>query len=677
MVSSESTFLLGNNQKNELNYACNSSSPRSSIPPLATSNRSRALRKVRDVSILNRLGIDQVSLLLSSDLTMKAVLDEVQEGFDEDDEEANRSTNQGIQEYQDDEDDLLLVAQNHLAISNVVYIYPHLRQLSLRGYTSFEVSELTPSGNTVTGAKDDHHHDSPNYLAKTVPVPTIVALMMSQLAHRTNEDIDRMNEDDLLSSLHDNEITEGFSEWTSWSRLDQEDPLNHSVNKLRGISFSAKEKLRTSLLTYSKHQSARMANQTSQDQEDDDEVQHTSGSASGDSPIELTSACNHHFDAEFNKTLDTEELRLSLASGFKEGSVLGCLVNLKSEIVYVSDRNYQDAVYCLLVNKETKTITVAFRGSVTLHDASTNFKAVFTKLENPVTKEMCGERQAVISIHTGVHTYLLKQRKDTGLRKIDVIFQHVHAIGLELAHNGMYKVDVTGHSLGGALANAFALFASCDARFTCVAPVRAYLFGSPRIGDKAYFNAFQCMEKLNKLRCVRFVNTSDLVNLIPFKEFSPQRISLLCSGRRYYHVGLQVRLYSPTRMGKAALTPMDVSYPADQSTAAWFRRMFRECIIFQLGGRFAYLKHHTTVEHQRRINLAYQGRLALKHLYGDNETRLKSLEDYYRTEATSTNEVRGTDWRPPIRWEGVVYIASIVIATIVAWHLMRALVLLL
>jgi alpha-beta hydrolase superfamily lysophospholipase len=58
----------------------------------------------------------------------------------------------------------------------------------------------------------------------------------------------------------------------------------------------------------------------------------------------------------------------------------------------------------------------------------------------------------LLDIHTGFSLYMLRRRKDTQMNKIEEILQKVDAIGREMAPDGDYKLSITGHSLGGALA---------------------------------------------------------------------------------------------------------------------------------------------------------------------------------------------------------------------------------
>ena len=141
------------------------------------------------------------------------------------------------------------------------------------------------------------------------------------------------------------------------------------------------------------------------------------------------------------------------------------------ELVWFSDLSQNDVVYGICVNREEKRITIVFRGTVNAHNWAMNFKFDTNEYRNPIKCDYPG-REDELSLHSGFSLYLLRKRKDTGMSKMDEILEKVVQIGRELAPNGDYKLYITGHSMGGALANsvAFIVEPSLDlpisARFT-------------------------------------------------------------------------------------------------------------------------------------------------------------------------------------------------------------------
>ena len=47
---------------------------------------------------------------------------------------------------------------------------------------------------------------------------------------------------------------------------------------------------------------------------------------------------------------------------------------------------------------------------------------------------------------------MLRRRKDTQINKIKEIMEKIDSIGREMVADGSYKISITGHSMGAALA---------------------------------------------------------------------------------------------------------------------------------------------------------------------------------------------------------------------------------
>jgi hypothetical protein len=78
----------------------------------------------------------------------------------------------------------------------------------------------------------------------------------------------------------------------------------------------------------------------------------------------------------------------------------------------------------------------------------------------------------------------------------------------------MYRLNVTGHSLGGALATIFGFYASADKRVAVVccpgSAVHVFAFSNPWVGDMLFFEAFRHQEMSKQIRLVRIANRGDL-----------------------------------------------------------------------------------------------------------------------------------------------------------------------
>ena len=89
-----------------------------------------------------------------------------------------------------------------------------------------------------------------------------------------------------------------------------------------------------------------------------------------------------------------------------------------------------------------------------------------------------------------------------------------------------YDLYVTGHSLGGALAQllAFTLAGSKDSDFL-PKPVTAISYASPQVGKSGYLRAFEKLEKDGKLRHIRVSNEGDVVPVAPSKLLGFKQVS--------------------------------------------------------------------------------------------------------------------------------------------------------
>ena len=74
-----------------------------------------------------------------------------------------------------------------------------------------------------------------------------------------------------------------------------------------------------------------------------------------------------------------------------------------------------------------------------------------SQVSNPVIDEYPG-RKELLDIHTGFSLYMLRRRKDTQMNKVEEIMEKIDIIGREMAADGRYKISITGHSMGAALA---------------------------------------------------------------------------------------------------------------------------------------------------------------------------------------------------------------------------------
>jgi hypothetical protein len=189
--------------------------------------------------------------------------------------------------------------------------------------------------------------------------------------------------------------------------------------------------------------------------------------------------------------------------------------------VFGDDKPDKELVYAIAINPKRKRITVAFRGSVSPIDFITDACIELSNRENPL-KEF-PDQEKTIGIHHGFDTYLLKRRK-TEDSKYTEIMCHVLRLFEENSRSKEYKLYVTGHSLGGALASLFAFEAAAEGKVPL--PVTCVSVASPRVGNESFQKAFTRLEQEGYLRHLRLAHAQDPVTMMP-KTTSGQMLALL------------------------------------------------------------------------------------------------------------------------------------------------------
>ena len=231
-----------------------------------------------------------------------------------------------------------------------------------------------------------------------------------------------------------------------------------------------------------------------------------------------------------------------LSKFFKSGSISRLMAESHARIVWVNDwYPEKDLTYAISVDPIRKMVMVVFRGAITATDWRTTLQYSLEKIPNPVKDDYEGKKK-IIRVYSGFYNYLFRKRKDTGTTKYDEICNLVHKYGIDRIgpDYGMY---VTGHSLGGALANLFCFFASTDERFTKYGPVKAIGFACPYMGGHSWADAFRHQERQKKLQLVIVRNSNDVVPRMP------PNFALGRRGPLWRHVGVNVTLPTLPRFG--------------------------------------------------------------------------------------------------------------------------------
>jgi len=233
-------------------------------------------------------------------------------------------------------------------------------------------------------------------------------------------------------------------------------------------------------------------------------------------------------------------------------------------VAYGDEKPMSDLVYAVGVDPLHKRITVAFRGSVTPADFLTDACISINLQPNPVNKDAEEEGQSeTIGIHHGFYDYLLKVKKD-GKNKYEEILEHVKSLFEESEERQKsYKLYVTGHSLGGALATLFSFHVAASAlngdNKEIPIPVTCVSVASPRVGEGSFQRAFRHLEERGLLRHLRIANDRDPVTIMPkssgkkvWANLSP--ISYMAfkmmdnefvDKETYRHTGIKLKLQPP------------------------------------------------------------------------------------------------------------------------------------
>jgi len=167
-----------------------------------------------------------------------------------------------------------------------------------------------------------------------------------------------------------------------------------------------------------------------------------------------------------------------------------------------------------------KRITVTFRGSVLGgKDWPTNSNIFYTKLDKPQLLQTVQLKED-IKVHRGFYNYLHAPGKKVGEHsKMETIVKNLKEVLAEKQNDG-FELFITGHSLGGALCQLLsfelASYSVKGENDSFPLPIRAITF-APQLGNKEGFGqAYQALEKADRVRNLRVTNEGDVVLEGPF-----------------------------------------------------------------------------------------------------------------------------------------------------------------
>jgi len=147
----------------------------------------------------------------------------------------------------------------------------------------------------------------------------------------------------------------------------------------------------------------------------------------------------------------------------------------------------------IVLNHQDKIINLVFRGSDELSDWLFNFHIFKKQISNNINIKN-------IKVHSGFYKLLFKNNLYTDIQN--------EIINLKKQYTN-YTLNITGHSLGGALATLFGYFLS----YSISDKIYIFSFASPRVGNRNWANIFN---KKENLLHYRFVNQKDIITAIPY-----------------------------------------------------------------------------------------------------------------------------------------------------------------
>jgi Lipase (class 3) len=177
-----------------------------------------------------------------------------------------------------------------------------------------------------------------------------------------------------------------------------------------------------------------------------------------------------------------------------------------------------------------------------------------------------------------------------------------------------YKLYITGHSLGGALATLFALEVAALRDSSIVKPVTCISIASPKVGNMSFRRAFQALEKQHQIRSLRIANDKDIVTLLPDRGSLSCVYIMCCQANLFRHVGVELKLYAN---GRYKLTrPSDNSNYVNMFLKDWVIQVKNTAYII-LTFPFVcckedFLRYHGCIEYLERLK---KNSSALQNIY--------------------------------------------------------------
>lgn len=241
-------------------------------------------------------------------------------------------------------------------------------------------------------------------------------------------------------------------------------------------------------------------------------------------------------------------------------------------------------MYAISVDRINKRVTLTFRGTDNDLAFATNWKANINVIKSAATlpSQIKGEipGQQTVNIHSGYYKYLFGKNSgapgDPSSSRFDEVWDVLRPI---LRANRGYKLYVTGHSLGGALAIITSFCLACDRSNLIPKPVTCISFGAPRVGDLHFMRSIRTLEQTRYLRYCRVVNDNDVITSIPILQ--------------YHHAGVQVRLFRSRKRSP------DISYPKAGSLPTAVQGLWGNSLLNNLNTRYDHSDYRERIDLHR------------------------------------------------------------------------------
>jgi len=178
-----------------------------------------------------------------------------------------------------------------------------------------------------------------------------------------------------------------------------------------------------------------------------------------------------------------------------------------------------ELIFSIIVDRTNQNVTVVFRGTVNTKDIMVDGN--FWPTSHPLIENVT---TAGAKVHSGFCKYLCEHTNLTGndsqFDNIYRILKEVYAYKKNGHDYSKYKLFLSGHSLGGALAqlSTFLIAGQPDSDFI-PSPVTGVTYASPVVGNRAFFDAMRKMEKKGRVRHIRVSNTKDIIPGNPFWSY--------------------------------------------------------------------------------------------------------------------------------------------------------------